>query len=158
MFLCEAAFEEGRDDAITGVHLTGKRAGQAAAEAGVERLLLTHIPVWTDINTVVNEAKEVYSGGIAVAVSGVTYGVFSGSQLGTPEVAAHRAGLHRALGAVPRVARNQDDVAPSSKSAGSVARTGGGSGRAAPGFRHRSHRFAPRTCRTAVPARLDLRP
>ena len=50
-----------------------------------ERLLLTHIPVWTDINTVVNEAKEGYSGGIAVAVSGVTYGVFSGSQLGTPK-------------------------------------------------------------------------
>ena len=34
MFLCEAAFEEGRDDAIKGVHLTGKRAGEAAAAAG----------------------------------------------------------------------------------------------------------------------------
>ncbi|GAA4363214.1 MBL fold metallo-hydrolase [Paeniglutamicibacter cryotolerans] len=85
MFLCEAAFEEGRDDGINGVHLTGKRAGIAATQAGAERLLLTHIPVWTDINTVVNEAKEVYSGGIAVAVSGVTYGVWSGSQLGTPK-------------------------------------------------------------------------
>lgn len=85
MFLCEAAFEEGRDDEIKGVHLTGRRAGEAATQAGAERLLLTHIPVWTDINTVVNEAKEVYSGGIAVAVSGVTYGVFSGSQLGTPK-------------------------------------------------------------------------
>lgn len=85
MFLCEAAFEEGRDDGITGVHLTGRRAGEAATAAKVERLLLTHIPVWTDINTVVNEAKETYDGGIAVAVSGVTYGVFSGSQLGTPK-------------------------------------------------------------------------
>ncbi|MBG6083615.1 MBL fold metallo-hydrolase [Zhihengliuella flava] len=84
MFLCEAAFQEGRDDHIDGVHLTGKRAGQAATEAGVQRLLLTHIPVWTDINTVVDEAKEVYDGGIAIAVSGVTYGVWSGRLLGDP--------------------------------------------------------------------------
>ena len=33
VFLCEAAFHEGRDDAIKGVHLTGKRAGEAAAAA-----------------------------------------------------------------------------------------------------------------------------
>lgn len=85
MFLCEAAFEEGRDDHIEGVHLTGKRAGQAATDAGVQRLLLTHIPVWTDINTVVDEAKEVYDGGIAIAVSGVTYGVWSGTRLGDPK-------------------------------------------------------------------------
>ena len=47
LFLCEAAFEEGRDDGIKDVHLTGKRAGEAAAAAGARRLLLTHIPVWT---------------------------------------------------------------------------------------------------------------
>jgi len=79
MFLCEAAFEEGRDDNIDGVHLTGKRAGEMASAAGAERMLLTHIPVWTDINKVVEEAKGTYNGGIAVAVSGVTYGVYSGS-------------------------------------------------------------------------------
>src|SRR5699024_5311197 len=28
LFLCEAAFHEGRDDGIDGVHLTGKRAGE----------------------------------------------------------------------------------------------------------------------------------
>ena len=47
LFLCEAAFEEGRDDGIKDVHLTGKRAGEAATAAGARRLLLTHIPVWT---------------------------------------------------------------------------------------------------------------
>jgi ribonuclease BN (tRNA processing enzyme) len=87
MFVCEAAFEEGRDDAIEGVHLTGRRAGLAASEAGARRLLLTHIPVWTDINTVVDEAKEVYDGGLAVAVSGVTYGVWTGDRLGDPKKA-----------------------------------------------------------------------
>ncbi|MGA7206778.1 MAG: MBL fold metallo-hydrolase [Specibacter sp.] len=73
MFLCEAAFEEGRDDAIKDVHLTGKRAGEAATAANVRRLLLTHIPVWTDANTVVTEAKGAYDGDVAAAVAGVHY-------------------------------------------------------------------------------------
>ncbi len=72
-FLCEAAFEEGRDDHIKDVHLTGKRAGEAATRANVKRLLLTHIPVWTDANTVVAEARETYSGEVAAAVAGVHY-------------------------------------------------------------------------------------
>ncbi|SEB91884.1 MBL fold metallo-hydrolase [Arthrobacter woluwensis] len=73
LFLCEAAFQEGRDDAIKDVHLTGKRAGEAAVEAEAKRLLLTHIPVWTDPNTVLSEAKEVFGGGVSVAVAGVHY-------------------------------------------------------------------------------------
>lgn len=85
MFLCEAAFEEGRDDGIDGVHLTGKRAGEMATAAGAKRLLLTHIPVWTNVNTVVDEAKTTYEGGLAIAVSGVTYGVWSGDRLGEPK-------------------------------------------------------------------------
>ncbi|HEV7168234.1 MAG TPA: MBL fold metallo-hydrolase [Micrococcaceae bacterium] len=75
LFLCEAAFEEGRDDAIRGVHLTGKRAAQAAAKANARRLLLTHLPVWTDANHVVAEAMPEYSGDVAVAVAGVHYHV-----------------------------------------------------------------------------------
>jgi ribonuclease BN (tRNA processing enzyme) len=73
LFLCEAACEEGRDDAIRGVHLTGKRAAQAAAKANARRLLLTHLPVWTDANRVVAEARPEYSGDVAVAVAGVHY-------------------------------------------------------------------------------------
>ena len=73
MFLCEAAYEEGRDDAIEGVHLTGLRAGQAAHDAGARRLLLTHLPVWNDANRAVEEAQRAYQGPIAVAVAGVHY-------------------------------------------------------------------------------------
>lgn len=72
-YLCEAAFEEGRDDHVKDVHLTGKRAGESAAQAQVKRLLLTHIPVWTDTNTVVAEAREVFDGEVAAAVAGVHY-------------------------------------------------------------------------------------
>ncbi|MCW2132615.1 MBL fold metallo-hydrolase [Arthrobacter sp. VKM Ac-2550] len=73
MFLCEAAYHEGRDDAIEGIHLTGKRAGAAATKANVSRLLLTHLPVWNDSVRTVEEARETYSGGLAVAVAGVSY-------------------------------------------------------------------------------------
>ena len=73
MFLCEAAYHEGRDDAIEGVHLTGLRAGQAAQDAGARRLLLTHLPVWNDANRSVEEAQRAYDGPIAVAVAGVHY-------------------------------------------------------------------------------------
>lgn len=75
LFLCEAAFHEGRDDDIDGVHLTGKRAGQAATDAQVNRLLLTHLPVWNDPMAASVEARETFSGDLAVAVSGVTYRV-----------------------------------------------------------------------------------
>ena len=75
LFLCEAAFHEGRDDAVDGVHLTGKRAGEMAAAADVGRLLLTHIPVWNDPLVTAQEARTTYDGHLAVAVSGVTYTV-----------------------------------------------------------------------------------
>ena len=75
LFLCEAAFHEGRDDAIDGVHLTGKRAGVMATAADVGRLLLTHIPVWNDPLVTAQEARTTYDGQLAVAVSGVTYTV-----------------------------------------------------------------------------------
>ena len=66
LLLAEAAFQEGRDD-VRGVHLTGLRAGQVATQAGVHRLLLTHIPVWTDADVVQAEAAQVFSGPIEVA-------------------------------------------------------------------------------------------
>ncbi|GAA1347673.1 MBL fold metallo-hydrolase [Falsarthrobacter nasiphocae] len=75
VFLCEAAYHEGRDDAIEGVHLTGRRAGEAAARAGVGRLLLTHLPVWNDATRSVSEARGVFDGEIAVATAGVSYDV-----------------------------------------------------------------------------------
>ena len=75
VFLCEAAFHEGRDDAITGVHLTGKRAGDVATRASAKRLLLTHLPVWNDANVAVGEARESYDGHLAIAVAGVSYTV-----------------------------------------------------------------------------------
>lgn len=75
LFLCEAAYHEGRDDHIDGVHLTGRRAGHMAAEAGARKLLLTHLPVWNDPQRCAQEAREAYVGPLAVAVSGLSYGL-----------------------------------------------------------------------------------
>lgn len=73
VFLCEAAYQDGRDDDIEGIHLNGDRAGMTAEQAGVGRLLLTHMPAWTDANVVREHAARRYSGNIAVAADGVTY-------------------------------------------------------------------------------------
>ncbi len=71
LFLCEAGFEEGRDDHVEpGIHLTGRRAGEAATAAGARRLLLTHIAAWSDPEVSLAEAREVYAGPVGVASAG----------------------------------------------------------------------------------------
>ncbi|MDC7122130.1 MBL fold metallo-hydrolase [Cellulomonas fimi] len=70
LLLAEAAFVEGRDDAVRGVHLTGRRAGEAAARGGARQLVLTHIPAWNDPQVAVAEARAVYDGPVALARPG----------------------------------------------------------------------------------------
>jgi ribonuclease BN (tRNA processing enzyme) len=71
LFLCEAAFQEGRDDGIEpGIHLTGRRAGRAAADAGARRLLLTHIAPWSDPRVPLTEARGAYDGPVEVTEPG----------------------------------------------------------------------------------------
>ncbi len=72
LLLAEASFQEGRDLA-RGVHLTGLRAGQIAADAGCRRLVLTHVPVWTDAAVVLAEARSAFPGAIETARAGATY-------------------------------------------------------------------------------------
>ena len=73
LLLCEAAFLEGRDDALRGVHLTGRRAGQLAAACGTPRLVLTHLVAWNDPEVTAAEAGEVYDGRLQVALPGAAY-------------------------------------------------------------------------------------
>ena len=73
LFLCEAAYQEGRDDALRGIHLTGKRAGEAATEAGVRNLLLTHLPVWNDPDIARAEARSAFSGPVGIAEMAASY-------------------------------------------------------------------------------------
>lgn len=73
LLLCEAAFLEGRDDGVRGIHLTGRRAGAVAAAAGARRLLLTHLTVWTDSAETLAEARAEYAGPLDVPRAGNTY-------------------------------------------------------------------------------------
>jgi len=73
LLLSEAGFLEGRDDAVRGVHLTGRRAGQAAATGNACRLVLTHLPAWNDPEVTLAEAREVYAGSIELARPGAVF-------------------------------------------------------------------------------------
>ncbi|MCJ7827069.1 MAG: MBL fold metallo-hydrolase [Demequinaceae bacterium] len=70
VFLCEASYLEAHR-AARGVHLTGRRAGAVAERAGVARLVLTHVPPWTDPNLALAEAEATYSGPIEGAHPGL---------------------------------------------------------------------------------------
>jgi ribonuclease BN (tRNA processing enzyme) len=74
LLLAEASFQEDRDE-IRGVHLTGRRAGETAAAAGARRLVLTHIPVWTDTDVVLAEARSAYGGPVEAARQGTVHEV-----------------------------------------------------------------------------------
>lgn len=73
LVLADSAFAEGRD-AKPGIHLSGRRAAQAAlAAGGVQRLMLTHIPPWTDPEVCRAEASEVWPGEVELAQPGGAY-------------------------------------------------------------------------------------
>jgi ribonuclease BN (tRNA processing enzyme) len=72
LLLCEASFREGGDNPPD-LHLTGRQAGEHARDAGVQRLVLTHIPPWIDQDDVLAEAKGVFDGPVELAVPGASY-------------------------------------------------------------------------------------
>jgi ribonuclease BN (tRNA processing enzyme) len=57
------------------LHLSGTEAGQAAAQAGVAELLLTHIPPWTSREDVISEAKAEFDGPVHAVVCGESFPV-----------------------------------------------------------------------------------
>ncbi|WP_435199432.1 MBL fold metallo-hydrolase [Janibacter sp. GS2] len=75
LVLADSAFVEGRDDA-RGIHLTGRRAAEAAVAAGgVGRLMLTHIPAWNDPAVCRADAAAVWPGEVELAQPDETYQV-----------------------------------------------------------------------------------
>lgn len=71
LVLADSAFVEGRDVA-SGVHLSGRRAAQAAVAAGgVRRLMLTHLPAWNDPEVCRAEAEQVWQAAVEIAAPGL---------------------------------------------------------------------------------------
>ena len=44
------------------LHLTGRMAGEHADKAGVERLIVTHVPPWNSPQVAADEAAEAFHG------------------------------------------------------------------------------------------------
>ncbi|MDJ0461121.1 MBL fold metallo-hydrolase [Streptomyces sp. H27-C3] len=74
LFLCEASFTYGKED-IADLHLNGREAGAHAARAGAGRLVLTHIPPWTNAEVNLADARAVYDGPVELAAAGAEYEV-----------------------------------------------------------------------------------
>jgi len=72
LFLCEASFTLGKED-IPELHLNGREAGEAAAAAGVDRLVLTHIPPWTNPAVNLRDAQAAFPGPVELAKAGAVY-------------------------------------------------------------------------------------
>jgi ribonuclease BN (tRNA processing enzyme) len=74
LLLCEASFEEGPANP-PGLHLTGRQAGEHARRAGVGRLLVTHVPPWTDAGRSLDAATAAFGGPTTLVAAGETYEV-----------------------------------------------------------------------------------
>ncbi|MGH3824231.1 MAG: MBL fold metallo-hydrolase [Pseudonocardiaceae bacterium] len=72
VLLAEASWPD-RPSNPPGVHLSGKDAGEAAAAAGAGRLLITHVPPWTDPEQVLAEAKAAFGGPTELVLPGAHY-------------------------------------------------------------------------------------
>jgi len=74
LFLCEASFTRGKEQ-IPDLHLNGEQAGEIAQRTRAGRLVLTHVPPWTDPQVNLRDAKEVFEGPVDVARAGAVYQV-----------------------------------------------------------------------------------
>ncbi|MGY1602560.1 MBL fold metallo-hydrolase [Geodermatophilus sp. SYSU D00815] len=71
LLLAEAAHPDGDGAQPPGLHLTGRQAGEHAADARVGRLLLTHVPAWVDATAQLTHARAVFPAAELVAPGGV---------------------------------------------------------------------------------------
>ena len=69
--LFEASYLEKNDNPPL-LHLTGADAAKAATQAGVQRLVLTHLVPWNDLDEVKADAAEFFDGDLIMARPGLT--------------------------------------------------------------------------------------
>jgi ribonuclease BN (tRNA processing enzyme) len=72
LLLCEASFGPGESERAN-LHLTARQAGQAAEQAGVRHLVLTHLVAWNDKQQSFADAQAEFTGQLTLAASGQTF-------------------------------------------------------------------------------------
>ena len=77
LLLAEATFADEVPDEVVGALSTARDAGRQAAEAGVRRLVLTHLTPGTDPAAAEAAARREYGGPIDVARPGLSVSVGS---------------------------------------------------------------------------------
>jgi ribonuclease BN (tRNA processing enzyme) len=73
LFLCEATWQGDAADWPDGIHLTAAGAGSVATEAGVDRLVLTHLLGSLDRDRTLREARRTFSGALSLADDNLTW-------------------------------------------------------------------------------------
>lgn len=74
VLLCEASVAAD-EELIPDLHLTGQMAGEHAQKAGVERLIVTHVPPWNSVQAAVDDAATAFHGPIEAARPGAQFEV-----------------------------------------------------------------------------------
>jgi ribonuclease BN (tRNA processing enzyme) len=74
LLLIESAFLDGSDNP-PGMHLSGAQAAEIGKAAGVQAMVLTHIPPWHKPNDALAEARPHFDGPISLASPGATWEV-----------------------------------------------------------------------------------
>ncbi|MCT2588017.1 MBL fold metallo-hydrolase [Actinophytocola gossypii] len=74
VLLAEASWTHA-EDRPPDLHLSGTQAGRLAHAAGAGRLLVTHVPPWTDPDAVLAEARAEFTGPAELVTRGATYAV-----------------------------------------------------------------------------------
>ncbi len=74
LMLSEASYQE-RSDEDYPHHLTATESGQIARDAGVDRLVLTHIPPYLDASRSVHDAEVTFDRPVSLAVPGGVFDV-----------------------------------------------------------------------------------
>lgn len=75
LFLCEASWQDGEDKIDEPIHMTARQAGAAARDAGVGKLVLTHIWPHYDRSRSLEQAADEFDGVIEVAHAADTWTV-----------------------------------------------------------------------------------
>ncbi len=71
LFVCEATMPRGYEEEASHGHLTAPQAGEAARQAGVGKLMLTHIWPTFDRNLLARQAGEAFEGPVTLAREGL---------------------------------------------------------------------------------------